>query len=86
MGEHTILTKREAADALRCSERQIDRLRVAGRLPAFHVNSGVRFKRGDVLALIEPAPRKATFGAALARVSDDARELPEFTRRPAVRV
>ena len=64
MSETTILTKREAADALRCSERQIDRLRVAGRLPAFRVNSGVKFKRGDVLALIEPAQRKATFGAA----------------------
>jgi excisionase family DNA binding protein len=51
-----ILSRKETAELLRLTERSIDAMRKAGRLPHFRVGSSVRFHREDVLALI---PRRA---------------------------
>jgi excisionase family DNA binding protein len=48
-----IWTRREVSEYLRLTERTVDKLRVAGKLPAFRVaGNSVRFKRDDVLALV----------------------------------
>ena len=63
--EPSILTTREAADLLRVSERSIERWRAQGKLPTMNLsNKWVRFRRADVLAMLEPEPR-LNFGAAL---------------------
>jgi excisionase family DNA binding protein len=48
-----VWTKREAADFLKVTERTIDRLRAAGRLPAQTLGArGVRFLASDVAAVL----------------------------------
>ena len=49
-----IMTKREVADFLRVSERQVDRLRQMGRLTCFNLGSAksLRFNSEDVEALM----------------------------------
>jgi excisionase family DNA binding protein len=47
-----ILSRKECSELLRLTERTIDTLRKAGKLPHFRVGSSVRFHRDDVLALI----------------------------------
>lgn len=48
-----LLTKGEAAEALRCSERTIDRLRERGSLPTVKVGrKKVLIRESDVRALI----------------------------------
>ena len=48
-----IFTKAEAAAHLRCSTRQIDRLRATGRLKAMKLGPrGIRFFKADVEALL----------------------------------
>lgn len=77
-----ILTKRETAEFLRCTERHVDVLRSRGELPFQRFGGGVRFNRGDVEALLKSSgKRHGTFGAAT-RISPDAAELPPFARRP----
>jgi excisionase family DNA binding protein len=48
-----ILSRKETAELLRLTERSIDKLRVAGKLPHFRIGGSVRFHRDDVLALIQ---------------------------------
>jgi excisionase family DNA binding protein len=51
----SILTTREAADLLRVSERSIERWRAQGKLPTMNLSKKwVRFRRADVLAMLEP--------------------------------
>jgi excisionase family DNA binding protein len=57
------MTVREVAEALRATERSVLRWRQQGRLRAFKLGSFTRFRREDVLAMLEPAPR-LKFGAA----------------------
>ena len=80
-----ILTKREAADFLRCTERQIDILRTRGDLPFQRFGGGVRFRREDVEAQLKPSAaasansiRPGLFG----RATSDAAELPPSLLRP----
>jgi excisionase family DNA binding protein len=51
-----ILSRKEASEILRLTERSIDAMRKAGKLPHFRIGGSVRFHRDDVLALI---PRRA---------------------------
>jgi excisionase family DNA binding protein len=52
MTDHKIFTRREAAEFLRVTERQIDRLKRAGKLKSFRVGgTAVRFWRADLEAL-----------------------------------
>jgi excisionase family DNA binding protein len=54
MNQSPILTKREASEYLRCTERHIDRLRQAGRLQTVKLagsTKAVRFRREAVEAL-----------------------------------
>jgi excisionase family DNA binding protein len=46
-----LLTRREAAEFLRISERHIDRMARAGRLVPFRIGRNVRFRRHEVEAL-----------------------------------
>ncbi len=48
------LTKAEVASLLRVSTRTVDRMRFAGELPAFRMRRSVRFRREDVVAVLEP--------------------------------
>jgi excisionase family DNA binding protein len=57
-----ILSKKECAELLRLTERSIDAMRQAGKLPSFRIGASVRFHREHVLALI---PRRPMFGHAL---------------------
>jgi excisionase family DNA binding protein len=52
--EPRLVTKRELASILRCSERTVDRLRATGRLRAVQLVPGgrVRFRRADVNRLL----------------------------------
>ena len=51
-----ILSRKETAELLRLTERTVDAMRKAGRLPHFRIGTSVRFHRDDVLALL---PRRA---------------------------
>jgi excisionase family DNA binding protein len=58
-----ILSRKETAELLRLTERSIDKLRVAGRLPSFRVaGNSVRFKRDDVLGLLHARPDEPVLG------------------------
>ena len=46
------LTRRDAADYLRVSERNVDRFIRAGRLPSYRLNGRIRLSVGDLDALI----------------------------------
>ncbi len=66
------ISKQEAAAVACCSERQIDRLRAAGKLRAVKTPGGLRFEKADVAALVTPlAPRQSLFGTARS-VDDEA--------------
>jgi excisionase family DNA binding protein len=56
--ERRLWTRREISEHLRVTERYIDMLRKAGRLPCIRLGNGVRFRGADVAALIED-PRRA---------------------------
>jgi excisionase family DNA binding protein len=60
------MTVREVAETLRATERSVLRWRQQGRLRAFKLGSFTRFRREDVLAMLEPEPR-LNFGAARPR-------------------
>ena len=47
-----ILSRKETAELLRLTERTVDAMRKAGRLPHFRIGGSVRFHRADVLALL----------------------------------
>jgi excisionase family DNA binding protein len=51
-----ILSRKEVSELLRLTERSVDAMRKAGKLPHFRIGASVRFERDDVLALI---PRRA---------------------------
>jgi excisionase family DNA binding protein len=51
-----VLNKNDVAELLRISERQVDKLRRAGILPAFKIGGGVKFHKADVINMI-PARR-----------------------------
>ena len=58
----TLLTQREAATALRLSERSIERLRVSGLGPRF-VRCGVRsvrYRKSDLDAYVEARTARST--------------------------
>jgi excisionase family DNA binding protein len=55
--EPKILTVREAAELLRVTERCIAQWKADGRLPAMKLGGYIRFKREDVLALLQPVER-----------------------------
>jgi excisionase family DNA binding protein len=50
-----LLTKRQAAELLSVSPRQVDYLRESGRLQAVKVGHAVRFRRGDLQRFIDKA-------------------------------
>jgi excisionase family DNA binding protein len=45
------VTKKEAAELLKCSTSTIDNYRRAGKLTRYHLGKSVKFKKEDVLAL-----------------------------------
>ncbi len=47
-----LLRKKEAAAALACSERTIDREASSGRLTRVKVRGGVRFRESEIQAII----------------------------------
>lgn len=49
-----LISKKEAARLLSCSQSTIDNYRRAGVLQAVKLGKAVRFKCGDVLAVVEP--------------------------------
>ncbi len=51
--ETPMLTKREAAHALRCSTRTVERLIAAGSLAAVKVEGSTRIRRADLDAYVE---------------------------------
>lgn len=46
-----LMTRKEAADALRCSKKHIDRQRLYGHLPTLRVGRKVLLRRADVMKL-----------------------------------
>lgn len=48
-----LLTKTEVADLLHVSIRSVDRLRLAGQLPALRVRGRIRFDPEDVRAFLD---------------------------------
>jgi excisionase family DNA binding protein len=61
------MTVREVAETLRTTERSVLRWRQQGRLPTLKLAGGwKRFRREDVLAMLEPEP-PLNFEAALPR-------------------
>jgi excisionase family DNA binding protein len=78
-----LLTQREAADLLRCSERQIARYRASGRLPFQKLDNGVRIRRQHAEALLSTPVQPAAKSWQATRWTRDAQELPEsLTRAP----
>jgi excisionase family DNA binding protein len=75
----SLMTKAEAAEALRCSIRQIDRLRQNGSLPYQKFGSHIRFLKSNVESLLKPAPAKSWIPV---RMTADANELPPSILRP----
>lgn len=51
--EDRLINKKEAARLLSCSTSTIDNYRREGKLKRYKVGSGVRFKRLEVLGLVE---------------------------------
>lgn len=49
-----LISKKEAARLLGCSQSTIDNYRRAGVLEAVKLGKAVRFRRGDVLAVVNP--------------------------------
>jgi excisionase family DNA binding protein len=49
-----LISKKEAARLLGCSQSTIDNYRRAGVLEAVKLGKAVRFRRGDVLAVVQP--------------------------------
>jgi excisionase family DNA binding protein len=49
-----ILSRKEVAEITRLTERSVDAMRKAGKLPHFRIGHSVRFHRDDVLALLPP--------------------------------
>jgi excisionase family DNA binding protein len=81
-----LLTQREAADLLRCSERQISRHRASGKLAFMKLGGNIRFHRRNVEALLSegtpsPAAQPARSWQAT-RWTADAKELPAGLLRP----
>jgi excisionase family DNA binding protein len=67
--EPSILTIKEAAELLRCTERSIQRWHRSGKLPSFKLGVNyTRFRRDDVLAMLSPVERRtlSIIGAAQA--------------------
>jgi excisionase family DNA binding protein len=64
----TYLTKREAADMLKTTERTIDRWRRDRKLNAVFVGPMTRFKLSDIEKMVsaDAPPRTHLFGRALA--------------------
>jgi excisionase family DNA binding protein len=60
------MTVREVAETLRTTERSVLRWRQQGRLRAYKLGTFTRFRRADVLAMLEPEPG-LNFGAAQPR-------------------
>jgi excisionase family DNA binding protein len=57
--EPSILTTKEAAELLRCTERSIQRWHRSGRLPSLKLGTNyTRFRREDVLAMLSPVERQ----------------------------
>ena len=50
--QRRLWTRKEIAEYLSVSERTVDKLREAGKLPAKYLGRHVRFDRDDVLALL----------------------------------
>lgn len=59
MPAQTLYTKRELAHYCQVSERTIDRLRAAGKVPAIRVGRAIRFDVADAIAALEAADRPA---------------------------
>ena len=51
--QETYINKREAASILNCAVSTIDNYRRAGILKRYNLGSAVRFKKSDVIALVE---------------------------------
>lgn len=49
-----LINKKESARLLGCSQSTIDNYRRAGVLEAVKLGKAVRFRRGDVLAVVQP--------------------------------
>jgi excisionase family DNA binding protein len=83
-----LMTQREVAELLRCSERQVSRYRASGRLPFQKLDNGVRIRREHAEAMLS-APVKVepakSWQATRHDMSEDASELPPGLLRPARR-
>jgi predicted DNA-binding transcriptional regulator AlpA len=53
--EERLLKKKQVAEMLACSPRTVDRLAALGRLTRVLVLGGVRFRRSEVLAIVNGA-------------------------------
>ena len=52
MGEE-ILTNREVADLLKLHPKTVNKLAIAGKLPAYRIGRQWRFRKSEVLKLLE---------------------------------
>jgi excisionase family DNA binding protein len=79
-----LMTQREVAELLRCSERQVSRYRASGRLPFQKLDNGVRIRREHAEALLSTPtpPAQKSWTPTRWRDSD---ELPPALLRPVVR-
>ena len=76
-GDHMphLMTQREVAELLRCSERQVSRYRASGRLPFQKLDNGVRIRREHAEALLStPTPSTPQRSWTSTRWTDDAAE------------
>ena len=79
-----LMTQREVAELLRCSERQVSRYRASGRLPFQKLDNGVRIRREHAEALLStPTPSTPQRSWTATRWTDDAAELPELDHKGA---
>ena len=53
-----LITKKEAAELLSCSQSTIDNYRRGGILEAVKLGKSVRFRLGDVLAIAQPKAKQ----------------------------
>jgi excisionase family DNA binding protein len=68
--EPSILTTKESAELLRCTERSIQRWHRSGTLPSFKLGGNyTRFRREDVLAMLEPVERRAQLNTGAAQAA-----------------
>ncbi len=58
VAERLLVTKQEAAERLGVSERTIDRLVAAGRLPLVHVERAARLRVSDLESFVNELPKK----------------------------